>query len=293
MLGICLSYDDNHDVLFEVLKRFFTLWPSHPIQFRIPFNDRRPVKFAEFGSRVNLIQTPRPIHETIDHLTADLPTDQWVFWLLDDKYIDSLNVPIFSSLMTSLPQVPDNVIGVQLASNYYSVTRFLSGYTRLAGHLFLVKRSYSAFWQPHFTRVASLRTYLVDGIHSDDNYLTYVEGKESMPGISRTLNTPFTDDAKVWIHSASVYTFQETLHANKISSNFHNMMYELKGQGISGKEVSDHGWLINADDQVVKFHKQRRQIFEKPSSAEVCKRIFRFHLLGFINRLRGITKEGF
>jgi hypothetical protein len=87
MIGICLSYDENHQIMHQVLKKFFDIWPDYPIRFRVPYNKTRPDNFDDIGIEPDFIQTPKPVKDTIDHLTKDLDGDEWVFFLLDDKLV--------------------------------------------------------------------------------------------------------------------------------------------------------------------------------------------------------------
>jgi hypothetical protein len=182
--------------------------------------------------------------------------------------------------MQILPDLDRDVLGLQLTANRYSLTGYFKSFQHINGNVFIEKKNYNGFFQPHFIRVSALRHYLVSPNIDAKDFVVFKEGKESMTEICRNLRQEFGGNKSVLNLDHSILTFQETLHANKLTSNYSNYLKDMNLPLPDNKEVTDIGWLVNDTEQVITFRGGNSKILNPRSKARTFFTMF-LYWLGF------------
>ena len=166
MKAICLTYDPNERVMEFVLHSYQKYWPSHPFNFRVPYNTRLPDRLLQrFPGKIDLIKTAAPIRKTIKSLTQDLEDHEWVWWCLDDKYLTGVRIEEIESIYRLVLQITDpDVWGVMVTNNPYCSPCTVTSIFGETKDSFLRKNTYHGFFQPHFIRVEALRHFILNEI---------------------------------------------------------------------------------------------------------------------------------
>ena len=87
MLAIVLSCDKYHPLTDHMISCYVRKWPSNPFVFRVPYQEFPQSLAWKFGSKIELVRTPRNIKKTVLSLLSDLDEDEWIYWCIDDKYL--------------------------------------------------------------------------------------------------------------------------------------------------------------------------------------------------------------
>jgi len=81
--AIVLTFDKYRALTDHMIFKYRQLWPDHPFQFRVPFQDLAP---SQAGDRVDYCRTPEAIKATVLALLEDLDDEELIYWCIDDKY---------------------------------------------------------------------------------------------------------------------------------------------------------------------------------------------------------------
>ena len=95
MNAVLLTHDAQMGLAELVHKKYGSLWPGHPLTFRIPFNgsaDGPALTYLRAQPDCQLVSTPRSIGASVLGLLDGVPGEEWVFWCIDDRYPTSLDV---------------------------------------------------------------------------------------------------------------------------------------------------------------------------------------------------------
>lgn len=85
--ALVLSDDAHHVFAWNMIHQYKTIWPTHPFVFYVPYNEKAPSnRFAVFGDRVKLVQTPRSIAKTYLTLLNGIDPNEMIYFAMDDRY---------------------------------------------------------------------------------------------------------------------------------------------------------------------------------------------------------------
>ena len=163
MKAIVLTYDRNHPMTDHMIRQYDRVWPDHPFVFRVPFQ-RYPAQLKDYHSnKIELIETPADIKQSLLTLISDLPDDEWVYWCIDDKYPVSIKAEVAMGLHQFVSKVSDeNIQGAMFCRcrklleeenlrNNTEITMY--------GDIQLVERkNFYQFWIHQYMRVGVLRS---------------------------------------------------------------------------------------------------------------------------------------
>src|SRR5437764_10740930 len=82
MKAIVLTCDRYRAVTEHMMLQYEKLWPDHPFNFRIPFQELGGTN----TKRIEYVKTPPEIRATVLELLRNLPDEEWIYWCVDDKY---------------------------------------------------------------------------------------------------------------------------------------------------------------------------------------------------------------
>jgi len=96
MKAIVLTFDKYHPIADHMIHSYENLWPSNPFTFYVPY-EKYPVELAKrYGDKIRLVQKkvgidPKLIKYTVLFLLEELEDEQWIYWCMDDRYIEAIN----------------------------------------------------------------------------------------------------------------------------------------------------------------------------------------------------------
>lgn len=92
MKAIFLTYDKHRPFAKHCLMTHEKSGAFDSIQYLVPWNEDYPYDLiSEFGKeKIIPIKTPSPIKKTIETLLENVEDDEWVYWLINDNYIDKV-----------------------------------------------------------------------------------------------------------------------------------------------------------------------------------------------------------
>lgn len=166
MNAIVLTFDKQIGFAELVYKSYQHLWPDCPLEFRIPVNDRETnasMSYFKDQPRVTLVDTPSDIRSTMVNLLAGIPSSEWVFWCIDDRYPVSLDVPKISSIYDTITAGKAHDL---LAIKLMTWRETLSSKAQQVGdQSFRVQAPVGlfGFWHHYFCRAGVLRYFFESG----------------------------------------------------------------------------------------------------------------------------------
>jgi hypothetical protein len=208
--ALVLTYDRNAAVAEHMMRCYDAIWPEHPFEFRIPYQDRAMV--AD-GTRRCLVQSPPSIKSTVDALLAGLPDDEWVYWCIDDKYPIELNQGRVSRIAEA---IRDGQLESACAVLFCRVRRLLDPanltgeHVPLGSEVLLRRRGYHQLWIHQFMRVKVLRHV----------FKALPEGDLSPRALERHKDlTPLPADHALYVTQDNLAGFGESTHEGILTSN--------------------------------------------------------------------------
>jgi hypothetical protein len=157
--AVVLTHDAQLGLAELVYKTYASLWPGHPLTFRIPFNgsaDGPALSYLRAQPDCELIPAPRSIGASVLRLLDGLPDKEWVFWCIDDRYPTSLDCDALAQVVAGLDSLDD--------ADEVKLLRWkegLTGETVMAGGMPFVVQApgsrHRGFWHHHFVRAGTLR----------------------------------------------------------------------------------------------------------------------------------------
>jgi hypothetical protein len=93
--AIVMTYDRYASLTRHMIRCYEMLWPDHPFEFLVPYQDRRR---REGHSRMHFLETGMGFKDTVMTLLDGFTDEQWVYWCIDDKYPIAIDVPKLDSL---------------------------------------------------------------------------------------------------------------------------------------------------------------------------------------------------
>ena len=246
MKAIVLTCDRYAPFRDHMLITYQRLWPNHPFQFVIPYQTY-PTELAEkYGERVDLVQSPPGIKETVLTLLSALDPDEWVYWCIDDKYLVSLKDGVASDVAEWIPTITDpSVAGVCFAREgklHMRDNLILNDIIEDSlGHVFIRRRNYAQIWLHQFLRVKVLRTIFVR--FPDRPFVA-----KEMDAMKKLQSLP--DDHRLYVMSANQVVFGESTHRGRITLNCLKNMKNLGLPIPRDFQISDKSIIIGDLDNI-------------------------------------------
>ena len=159
MKAIVLTCDRYRVVTDHMILQYARLWPEHPFEFRIPYQDDRGAD----DDRRRYVRTPRAIKATVVALLDGLDTREWVYWCIDDKFPLRLEAAAIASMTAGLARAEaddmDGLLFCRCRETLNDPEAALLPHTRTdaAGRVYLERRSWHQIWLHQFLRVEVLR----------------------------------------------------------------------------------------------------------------------------------------
>src|SRR5471030_2517505 len=85
--ALVLTFDEQIGFAELLVKRYDALWPSHPFEFLIPFqdSDRIPSSLRDHPN-CRLVRAQRNVRSSMAALLDGIDDHDWLFWAIDDRY---------------------------------------------------------------------------------------------------------------------------------------------------------------------------------------------------------------
>ncbi|MEM9556293.1 MAG: hypothetical protein AAGC60_18705 [Acidobacteriota bacterium] len=211
MKAIVLTYDKYRLLAEHMVARYDALWPEHPFTWHVPYQQD-----TEFdGRRVELVQTPPAIKDTVLTLLRDLPDDEWIYWALDDKYPLFLDVEPIDRLSRWIAagEAPDDYGGVLFCRCRHMLSRRWARPHRGAqppGVPLLERNSYQQIWIHQFLRVRVVR-------HLFGAFPDRIPQANVMDEYKDRMTLP--PDHRLFVTRANAASFGESTDAGRLTRN--------------------------------------------------------------------------
>jgi hypothetical protein len=159
MKAIVLTCDKYRAMTEHMILQYERLWPEHPFQFRIPYQNFRD----KDSDRRQYIKTPHPIKATVLNLLSDLDDEEWVYWCIDDKYPMTLLLDRIKLLLADLDQSADmsGLLFCRCRETLTDPAYALYPQPRVgsSGDAYLERKTWSQIWIHQFLRVKVIRYF--------------------------------------------------------------------------------------------------------------------------------------
>lgn len=230
--AIVMTYDRYAAMAHHMIKCYETLWPDHPFEFLIPYQD---VSRIEKHKRMHFIQTGKGIKDTILSLLDGFSDDQWVFWCIDDKYPMEIDVPGMNSIAKFLlTEQCDDVFCLNLESMIPE--KDLDNPVMLGDVHFFPCRRYIRYWRHKFIRVGYLRLFL----HHIPKVLPFPQIIDS---IMAQKMFPIAHSYRVHDVKLPLGIYGESTFEGRMTKNCHDS-FQRHGLDIPSNFEVEHGWEI-------------------------------------------------
>ncbi len=164
MKAIVLTIDKYHPLTDHMIAAYGRLWPDHPFQFRVPYQETPDALRDKYGSRVEMIRTDRAFAATVLGLLQDIPDTAWVYWCIDDKYPVDLDLPVIRQVTSWVSSLEDRSISgimccrppVLFDPAHVEWRRRL---TDPDGRGYVRRKDYAGIWGHQFVRAHVLRWF--------------------------------------------------------------------------------------------------------------------------------------
>lgn len=212
--AIVLTCDPYHPFADHMIAAYERIWPDHPFEFWLPFQDDSKTLAERYGSRVKMVRTGSHFRETVLGLLDPLDDDEWIYWCLDDKYPVALDLPAIQSIMQLVRQPPSPSLGGILfcrpARLYWKNAVMHRNGNDCMGPSFLQRTDYSMIWIHQFVKVKVIRKLF------ESFPATPFKAKE-MDAMKYQVAIP--DDCELFVSQKSLAYFGESTTRGMITSN--------------------------------------------------------------------------
>lgn len=179
-----MTFDRNRVLTDHMIFTYAKLWPAHPFQFRVPYQE---LGASSASGRVEYRRAPSGIKETVLTLLEDLPDDELIYWCIDDKYPIRLDVPRIVRIHEWLSsERAAGVSGVLFCRcRHMWDDQYLTGETITDpdGHEYLERTSYAQIWVHQFVRAGVIR-------HLFQSFPDVIDSPRRMDKLKRSIAKP-------------------------------------------------------------------------------------------------------
>jgi len=181
-----------------MIHTYGKLWPDNPFSFRIPHQ-----KLAGKNEHNReYISCPADIKGSILRLLSDLDDDEWVYWCIDDKYPDQLDVPGIRRVMEWMRTVDDTSVSGVLCCRPQKLMKqkhLTEEVIQLPGGINLLgRKNYKCIWIHQFLRVKVLK-------HLFESFPNVISDAKTMDHLKDQVEKPADHRLFVTDHSLAVY----------------------------------------------------------------------------------------
>lgn len=162
MPAIVLSCDRYAPMAAHMVRTYRRLWPDHPFEFRVPYQDAGCWPASWRDPAIDLVPSPPGIVATVETLLRGLPDDAWIYWCIDDKWLIDLDVEAVARLHRWLVALDDPAVTGLIFCRCRML--LVDGHVRTDGatttpdgERLLRRVDYSQFWIHQYLRVRVLR----------------------------------------------------------------------------------------------------------------------------------------
>jgi hypothetical protein len=96
--AIVMTKDSYRPFTLNMILSYEELWPDHPLEFFVPYQDDTSMGPKIHRSRINFIQTAPGFRDTVLTLLEGLGCDDWVYFCIDDKFPTRVNASLMSEV---------------------------------------------------------------------------------------------------------------------------------------------------------------------------------------------------
>lgn len=162
MKAIVLTYDRNHPLADHMIQTYERLWPFNSFVFRIPFQADPAYLLGKYKNKVEMVESPPDIKNTVLTLLQDLPDSEWVYWCIDDKFLLDVNIKKVAACHDWVLGISeDNIQGVMFCRcrRLLEEENLKMDQQCVApdGQRYVARKNYYQFWIHQYLRVVVLR----------------------------------------------------------------------------------------------------------------------------------------
>jgi len=243
--AIVLTHDENHLLTDHMIQSYQEVWPSNPFIFRIPYQKHPRDLNGKYGEKVELIQTPADIKQTVLALIQDLSDEEWIYWSVDDKYLVEINETSANNCFKWVSNIRNSsVCGVMFCrcrkllkpENLYVNNIVLSP----SGDKFYRRKNYYQFWVPQFLKTKILRELFLE--FPDRSFRAKEMDTFTGQEIDQTVKS-FGDNQKMYVSAVNNARFGESTIAGRVTQNCYTSM-QNRNISVSKFKKSRHSILI-------------------------------------------------
>jgi hypothetical protein len=163
--AIVLTKDSYRPFTENMILAYQALWPDHPFQFLVPYQENRKIDARADKKRVTLIPSPPEIAATVLTLLEGMNGDSFVYWCIDDKFPLRLNK---SFLQDAFDICIEGAESTQIDGFLFTRDRSLIDYpditrskVRFSGLSSFGVNTNNQFWLHQIVRVSRLRSFFL------------------------------------------------------------------------------------------------------------------------------------
>jgi hypothetical protein len=242
--AIVLTCQRHIPIAEHMIDRYHAKWPGHSFRFRLPDCSASRALANRAGQRIELVKTGEGegrgmFRAAVLGLLGGLDDDEWVYWCIDDKYVEWIDIKTAQAVVDRTIAIGDRkVAGVSFAR-----TRQLSNLhsdrqpTLRLGDLVLVRRpNYRQIWLHQLLRAKVLRTLF-------SGFPMQIDAAKDMHVFARAAQLP--DDHRLYVTSRNAVVFGESTTSGRLTANCARSM--VRGRGVPpGFKVEDRRIIIGS-----------------------------------------------
>jgi hypothetical protein len=202
MKAIVLTCDRYRAFTEHMVRCYQRLWPDHPFVFRIPYQEDRSLAPEFAACRIEWVQTPKNIRDTVLHLLRDIDDEEFIFWCLDDKYVTWLRSDVHRDLASRIAAgtltETDGISTCRCRTLWNPAEVEPASSRELAGLPVLRRRTYTEIWLHQFVRAKVIR-HLFEEMPAD------IPAAKVMDGYIESISLPDTFRLHVTPRSLASY----------------------------------------------------------------------------------------
>jgi len=218
MKAIVLTCDKYRTLTDHMIFKYEELWPNHPFQFRVPYQDLDPTLDI---SKVDYKKTPSDIKSTVITLLDDLDDEELIYWCIDDKYPIELIAPKIEKIYQWLTkEQPPGISGILFCRCRKMLVRsYLTGksITDNLKNTYLERKGYEQIWIHQFIRVKVLR-------HLFESFPDVIPQAKSMDGYIKETIKPTSH--RIFVSKQNYAVFGESTSRGVLTPNCHKSIIE-------------------------------------------------------------------
>lgn len=235
--AIVMTCDKYRALTDHMIFKYSQLWPDHPFQFRVPYQELAP---TQTGDRVHYRQTPVAIKATVLALLEDLDDEELIYWCIDDKYPVQLDVKkiehVYQWLTSDCAQEGSGVLFCRARRMWDP--RCLTGEVLSDdwGNKYLERSGYQQIWIHQFVKVGVIR-------HMFMSFPDDIPFASHMDSLRNKLTKPAQH--RLWVTRQNLAVFGESARKGSLTRNCYRSMKD-NGLAVPGweSEVTSGNFMV-------------------------------------------------